>query len=63
MSDRPLAVRAWDEWIASNEGQRCRSAVTLQAPERMTRYLENRLNAAFMAGLRAGENARPRTDG
>jgi hypothetical protein len=43
----PLAI-AWDEWLASKEGQQC-------AEGRPTgEYLENRLHRAFEAGTQAG---------
>lgn len=48
----PLAI-AWDEWIATKEGQECRQANTLA--HNTNQYLENRLNRAFMAGAKVGE--------
>ena len=46
----PLAI-AWDEWLASNEGQEARAANTL--PHNTNHYLENRLHRAFDAGAKA----------
>lgn len=46
----PLAI-AWDEWLASDEGQAARDANTLPHG---SIYLENRLYRAFMAGAKAG---------
>lgn len=46
----PLAV-AWDDWIASDEGQHCRAPNAALARE--SPYLENRLHRAFDAGVKA----------
>lgn len=46
----PLAI-AWDKWLASNEGQHCRSLHPALARE--SPYLQNRLNRAFNAGADA----------
>lgn len=43
----PLAI-AWDKWLASDEGQQCRTANTLA--HNTNHYLENRLWRAFTAG-------------
>lgn len=50
----PLAI-AWDEWLASDEGQQARAANTL--PHNTNHYLENRLHRAFDAGARAATPA------
>lgn len=50
MKRHPLAI-AWDEWLASEEGQQASNVDTLA---RYTdRYLENRLHRAFDAGAKA----------
>lgn len=46
----PLAI-AWDEWLASDEGQHCRAPNAALARE--SPYLENRLHRAFDAGAKA----------
>jgi hypothetical protein len=50
----PLAI-AWDEWLASDEGQQARAANTL--PHNTNHYLENRLHRAFEAGIKAASPA------
>jgi hypothetical protein len=45
MKRHPLAI-AWDEWLASPEGQGCCNFASLSEE----RFLENRLNCAFNAG-------------
>lgn len=49
----PLAI-AWDEWLASKEGQECRAANTLAHNTNI--YLENRLHRAFDAGASTAES-------
>jgi hypothetical protein len=50
MNRHPLAI-AWDEWLASTEGQEACNPSTLA---RYTNtYLENRLHRAFDAGAKA----------
>lgn len=51
MSDR-LAI-AWDEWLATTEGQICKSAGTLD--RHSDSCMVNRLYAAFMIGANAAE--------
>jgi hypothetical protein len=47
----PAAV-AWDEWLASDEGQRCRAAADF-TPAGYWQDWENRLARAFQAGYDA----------
>lgn len=46
----PLSI-AWEEWIESEEGIKCTSGSASAI------YLGNRLQSAFMAGAKAGEQA------
>jgi len=48
----PKSRGPWPDWIESEEGRRCATFETLKAPE----YLENRLWAAFCAGMAAERN-------
>lgn len=52
----PLAI-AWDEWLASPEGQKCATPDYLAPIVNARPYLENRLHAAFMAGARSFSEA------
>jgi hypothetical protein len=47
----PLAI-AWDEWLASSEGQSCANFASLTGE----RYLENRLHCAFSAGAATAQS-------
>lgn len=49
-----LAV-AWDEWISTDEGQKCRAPDAVLAHE--SPFLENRLHRAFDAGAKAQANS------
>lgn len=48
----PLAI-AWDEWLASGEGEEC---VELPLPTNTYHYLVNRLHRAFDAGATASQS-------
>lgn len=48
----PLAI-AWDEWLATDEGQSCANIYTVSRVN--PQYLENRLHRAFDAGVKAQE--------
>jgi len=50
MNQEGLAIR---DWLTSNEGKKCadRTTLTIDGPV----FLENRLRAAFCAGLSAGK--------
>lgn len=48
----PLAI-AIEKWLKSQEGKECCNHRTLQAPQRMSEYLRNRLRYAFEAGWTA----------
>lgn len=45
----PLAI-AWDYWLTSEEGKTASAPDTLPHTLSARRYLENRLNRAFIAG-------------
>ena len=49
------AATARDQWLESAEGKSCTQPTTLNAPEMMRHYLENRLQKAFAAGWCACE--------
>lgn len=52
IAKHPLAI-AWDEWLASVQGQGCVNFGNLTAGY----YLENRLHAAFNAGAAAAQSS------
>ena len=49
------AATARDQWLDSDNGQRCARPATLYAPADQKQYLENRLTSAFAAGWLACE--------
>lgn len=49
-------VRAWKEWLNSEEGRKASNPYTLGDSSHSHRYLENRLHGAFEAGIRAAED-------
>lgn len=57
----PDAV-AWDEWIDSEEGKKCRDATTLGSSAYHNQYLQNRLWRAFMAGCRDDRSRKTNED-
>jgi len=48
---------AWPDWIESEEGKRCANPKTLNLDYRQGEFLENRLWAAFVAGMKAERDA------
>lgn len=46
-------VAAWNKWLESDEGQRCVEPTGIKMPKDQRQYLENRLQAAFRAGMRS----------
>lgn len=52
-SEQEAIDKAWKDWAESEEGKRCGNRATLMNDPGLTRYLENRLWLAFMAGKRA----------
>jgi len=50
-------VAAWQEWLNSEDGRKAANPETLGTSLSARQYLENRLNSAFQAGIRAAENA------
>ena len=46
---------AWPDWIKSEEGKRCADVSTLTGSA-ASKFLENRLWAAFVAGAKAGRS-------
>lgn len=49
-------MSAWEEWLATEEGQAAVYHQNLDVPAAKAKYLANRLHNAFEAGMRAGEN-------
>lgn len=61
MAKHPLA-KSWDKWRESKEGCDAANPFTIKAPNDQRQYLENRLNLAFQAGCKAGEEYTKATD-
>lgn len=55
--DGRMVVAAWQAWKDSPEGQNCSNPETLGNTLSARQYLENRLERAFQAGVKAAENA------
>lgn len=55
--------QAIDAFVASEEFETSSDPTTIQAPEKMRRYIENRLHRAFMAGWTAREAVEVRVTG
>jgi len=55
------AATALESWLNSAEGKSATQPTTLNAPEMMRHYLENRLHRAFNAGWRAAEKHKSKT--
>lgn len=50
-------VVAWKEWLDSEEGRNASDPTSLGTSLSARQYLENRLNRAFHAGIKAAEKA------
>lgn len=55
MNGKQLSV-AWKAWLASPEGVRCSDMIGLSLRPADRKYLLNRLELAFQAGVRAAES-------
>lgn len=51
----PKIVMAWKEWLDSIEGRKASDPYSLGAGNGARQYLENRLQNAFLAGVKAAE--------
>jgi hypothetical protein len=52
--DGAKITAAWKEWLNSEEGQKASDPNTLTSTLSARTYLENRLERAFHAGMKAG---------
>jgi hypothetical protein len=57
----PEMVKAWKHWLDGAEGKKCADSNTIGTGPRWRRYLENRLQMAFYAGIEAADNAKTPT--
>lgn len=51
---------AWQEWKNSDDTQSCFNPYDFLLKPEYKQYLENRLNKAFMAGIKAGKEIKTR---
>jgi hypothetical protein len=53
----PEIVIAWKAWLDSEEGRKAVDPYTLGATNGARQYLQNRLECAFQAGIKAAQSA------